>query len=75
MARLVIKRDVVWPLVLATFLGIVVWGLASAWVLMLLFGMFAGYLGIPGLALGYWASYGIYLMARFVFAAKADVDD
>lgn len=51
----------------------VVTGLFSAWILMLLFGMFAGYLGIPGLALGFWASYGILLMARLVWA-KASVD-
>lgn len=36
----------------------------SGWMLMLLLGMFAGYMAMPGLAIGYWASVGIFLMVR-----------
>lgn len=40
----------------------------GGWMLMLLFGMFAGYMAMPGLALGYWASTGIFLMLRLAFS-------
>ena len=39
----------------------------GAWIFMLLLGMFAGYMAMPGLALGYWASMGILSMVRLVF--------
>ena len=73
MARVRLKEDAALLVAAAIVLAIVT-GLGIAWVLMLLFGMFAGYLGVPGLALGYWATYGIYLMLRLVFV-KASADD
>lgn len=39
----------------------------GAWIFMLLLGMFAGYMAMPGLALGYWASMGVLAMIRLVF--------
>lgn len=42
--------QLIWLALVAAFL--------EAWGLMLLLGMFAGYLAIPGLALGYWACMG-----------------
>ena len=39
----------------------------GAWIFMLLLGMFAGYMAMPGLALGYWASMGVLAMVRLVF--------
>lgn len=39
----------------------------GGWIFMLLLGMFAGYMAMPGLALGYWASVGILAMLRLVF--------
>lgn len=34
----------------------------SAWLVMLVLGMFAGYMAMPGLAIGYWATMGIMTM-------------
>lgn len=39
----------------------------GGWVLMLLLGMFAGYMAMPGLAIGYWASLGIFVLGRLAF--------
>ena len=61
--------------IVTILVGTVLLGLFSAWILMLLLGMFAGYLGTPGLALGFWASYGVYLMTRLIwFKASAETD-
>lgn len=43
--------------------------LMAGWALMLLLGMFAGYLAIPTLAIGYWASVVSAMMIRFVIHA------
>ena len=34
----------------------------SAWLIMLVLGMFAGYMAMPGLAIGYWATMGVMTM-------------
>jgi hypothetical protein len=73
MARVTVKEDAALIVLTAVALAVLT-GLGSAWLLMLLFGMFAGYLGVPGLAIGYWATYGIYLMLRLIFV-KASADD
>lgn len=73
MAKVTVKDDAA-QIVFVAVVAALLLGFGSAWLLMLLFGMFAGYLGIPGLAIGYWATYGIYLMLRLVFA-KASADD
>jgi hypothetical protein len=39
----------------------------SAWMAMLLLGMFAGYMVMPGLAIGYWATMGIVAMVNLIF--------
>lgn len=41
--------------------------LISGWLLMLLLGMFAGYMGMPGLAISWQASTGIWFMIRMCF--------
>ena len=41
--------------------------LLSAWLIMLLLGMFAGYMVMPGLAIGYWATLGIFTMLNIAF--------
>ena len=74
MARVTLKEDAA-QIVFVAVVSALLLGFGSAWLLMLLFGMFAGYLGVPGLALGYWATYGIYLMLRIVFSAKVSSDD
>lgn len=73
MARVTVRDDAA-QIVFVAIASALILGLFGAWLLMLLFGMFAGYLAAPGLAIGYWASYGIYLMLRLVFA-KASADD
>lgn len=74
MARVRVDKGAVADAALVALIMIGLLGLGSAWLLMLLFGMFAGYLGIPGLAIGYWASYGIYLMVRLTFGGTSNVD-
>lgn len=74
MARVTVKEDAA-QIVFVAIASALILGFGSAWLLMLLFGMFAGYLGLPGLAIGYWATYGIYLMLRFIWGAKASADD
>lgn len=39
----------------------------GAWLAMLLLGMFAGYMAMPGLAIGYWATLGVVAMVKLVF--------
>lgn len=71
--RVTVKENaaqIVFVAVVSTLLS----GFGSAWMMMLLFGMFAGYLGVPGLAIGYWATYVIYLMLRLILV-KASADD
>lgn len=43
---------------------------ACSWVFMLLLGMFAGHMAMPGLAIGYWASLGIFMMLRLAFGVR-----
>ena len=45
---------------------------AGAWLAMLVLGMFAGYMGMPGLAIGYWATLGILMMIKFIFLDLTD---
>lgn len=72
-ARLTIKENAA-QIVVVSVLAMLLSGFGSAWLMMLLFGMFAGYLGVPGLAIGYWATYVIYLMLRLILV-KASADD
>lgn len=41
--------------------------LLSTWLIMLILGMFAGYMAMPGLAIGFWATLGIFTMINLAF--------
>lgn len=46
----------------------------GAWLAMLLLGMFAGYMAMPGLAIGYWATLGVVAMVKLVFLDLSDLN-
>lgn len=59
-------------IVLIAAFGTILFG---GWILMLLLGMFAGYLAAPGLAIGYWATVGIFLMWRLAVIKVSRTND
>jgi hypothetical protein len=63
-----IKKEVPSELVMLMVLIAVSGVFLGGWLLMLLLGMFAGYMAMPGLAIGYWASTGVFLMVRLAFS-------
>lgn len=44
------------------------YGFAQAWVGMIALGMIAGYIAVPGLAIGYWATFVVTTLLTWAFS-------